>query len=99
MLIVEASIVNATSYVQIAKENKRISLIQLVYREVWVLPTVSATMLAVVGTLCWFYVTFRIKSPVERHWTEFGQIFTFFFFCAGLVGVLVAVSILVGPIQ
>jgi len=60
---------------------------------------VSATTFAVVGGLFWFYVTLRIKTPIERRWAEFGQIFTFFAFFAGLVGVLYAVSILIGPIQ
>ncbi len=60
---------------------------------------VSATMLAIVGALCWFYVTFRIKTPLERRWGEFGPIITFLFFSAGLVGVLVVVSSLIGPIQ
>ncbi|MGD0422065.1 MAG: hypothetical protein ABSA92_01265 [Candidatus Bathyarchaeia archaeon] len=51
-----------------------------------------------VGALVWFYVTFRIKNPIESRWLEFGEIFTFFFYSVGLVGVLVAVSIFIGPI-
>lgn len=63
------------------------------------LPTVSATTFAVVGALFWFYVTFRIKNPIERRWTEFGEILSFLFYAAGLVGVFVAVSIFIGPIM
>ncbi|MGA3406858.1 MAG: hypothetical protein ABSD49_14090 [Candidatus Bathyarchaeia archaeon] len=63
------------------------------------LTAISLVFLGVfLGVAFWFYVTMRIWHPLERRFTLWGELYTFLFFVAGLVGVLVAVSNLVGPI-
>jgi len=57
---------------------------------------VSVTL--VPGLFLWFYITMRIKGPLERRFTILGELLCFLFFVAGIVGILVAVTYFVGPI-
>jgi len=60
------------------------------------LSMVSVTL--VPGLFFWLYVTMRVKGPIERRFTILGELISFLIFVAGIVGVLVAVTSLVGPI-
>ena len=49
----------------------------------------------------WFFgsTLLCVSKVVLSVASEFGEVFTFLFFVAGLVGVLVAVTYLIGPIR